>query len=157
MYRSSYAALALFTTLACPSLANAQASRRSIRDSVRLAIDQLVARPGTFGASYAAGDFEGDRTSFHILGRLTDQSPDSVLMPLVDCFTDSRPTHVRYKSRFLTRGGVCYLMLHNLVYRETDPEDNWPGNYFDFPTPTSLRAARTAWREAIRNHWYVVA
>jgi hypothetical protein len=127
----------------------------TVRDSVRLAIDRLAATGGTFDESYAAGDFTGEREPFTTLYRLTDRSADSVLTALVDCLTDSSSTPLQYGDRPLSRGATCYIVLHNLVYRETDPDDHWPGNFFGFPTPDRLREAQQAWRETIVHHWYI--
>ncbi len=137
-----------------PLRVQAPGSNEPVRDSVRVAIDSLVKRDGSFGSSHAAGDFTGDRGAFTLLYRLAERSTDSVLTALIDCFTDSTVTRVQYRGRSLSRGGTCYIMLHNLVYRETDPDAKWPGNFFEFPTPGRLRAARDAWREAVKRHWY---
>ena len=139
-----------------PLQAQKVGSEQLISDSVRVAIDSLVASRGSFEGSYTAGDFTGDRGGFDLLFRLSERRVDSVLTALVDCFTDSTVTHAQYRHANLSRGGLCYLALHSIVYRETDPEEDWPGNYFEFPDRAHLRAAQKAWREAVKNHWYNV-
>ena len=140
--------------LLSPAQLRSQTPASSIRDSVHIAIDRLIGSGGTFSGSHAAGSFTGDRGGFNLLYRVIEQGPDSVLMTLVECFTDTSATRVKYRGRPLSRGGLCYLALHNLAYRETDPDQNWPGNFFDFPTPDRLRAAQQAWREAVKKGWY---
>ena len=139
--------------LCAPSLLSGQQTPApaQVRDSVRRAVDQLLSTKGTFGDSSGGWRFYGGRGPFEILTRLTDRSPDSVLTALVDCFTDSTSTELEYLHRRVTRGGVCYMTLHDLAYREVE---DWPGNFLEFPTPRRLRAAQRAWREAIRRHWY---
>jgi len=126
----------------------------SVRDSVRRLVSSIAVSGGAFGASWAVGDFSGDRTPFVRLDSLFATQHDSVLYALVDCFTDTLPSRVRYKGRPVVRGAVSYLALRNLVYRETDPEDHWPGNIDGALTLPRLRAAQAAWREAIRRGWW---
>src|SRR5882762_1374942 len=117
----------LLASIGGPLRAQSPGSNQRVRDSVRVAIDSLVSTHGSFGSSHAAGDFTGDRGAFTLLYRLAERSTDSVLTALIDCFADSTVTRVQYRGRSLSRGGTCYIMLHNLVYRETDPADKWPG------------------------------
>jgi hypothetical protein len=144
--------------LAAKSLVPASAVCQTLtpRDSVRTLIALLASADAAFDSSWTEGAFSGDKAPFVALRRLSEPAPDSVLMTLVDCFTDSSTTHIRYLGRALSRGGLCYLALHNLVYRETEPSEHWPGNYFGYPTLARLRAAQVAWRETVRRHWYVV-
>ena len=143
----------MIVALSVPPLLSGQKNPAAaqVRDSVRRAIDQLIATKGSFGDSSGGWRFYGDRAPFEILTRLTDQSPESVLTALVDCFTDSTPTQLEYVHRRVSRGGVCYFALHDLAYREVE---NWPGDFLGYPTLGRLRAAQRAWREAIRRHWY---
>ena len=147
MKRYFLAAVAVLLPLA------SQAQRRSPRDSTNMLIGQLAAQHAQFVESHAIGDFNGNKKPFDALGALFGQSEDSVLVALTDCFTDSRPTSLRYMRRPLTRGGLCYLMLHNLVYHEDD-DDNWAGNYFGMLSARRLAAAQRAWRHVIRMHYY---
>jgi hypothetical protein len=145
--------LAAITGFASTTLP-AQQGGRPVADSVTTLIDHIAASEGSFSGSYAIGSFTGDRSPFDALFHLAEQSPDPVLSALTTCFTNQGPTRVRYMERRLSRGGLCYFALHNLAYRETEPEEHWPGNVFGFPTPAQLHAAQEAWREAIRKHWY---
>jgi len=133
-----------------PSLPQANA----VRDSVRVLLDRAAADTGSFGDLPALGDFTGDKAPFMALFHLSEAATDSVLLSLVDCFTDTRSTPLRYQHKALSRGGLCYLALHNIAYRETDPSEHWPGNYYGSLTPARLLAAQRAWRRAIRRHSY---
>jgi hypothetical protein len=147
MKRYLLAALAVLLPL------TTQAQRRTPRDSTRVLIGQLAAQHAQFGASPAIGGFNGNKEPFDALSALFENSGDTVLVALTDCFTDSRPTALRYKGRPLSRGGLCYLMLHNLVYHEDD-DDKWAGNYFGVLSARRLAAAQRAWRRIIRMHYY---
>ena len=126
----------------------------STRDSVARLVSHVARAGGNFPTSLAAGDYQGDKTPFEALQPLFDASPDSVLRALTDCFTDSSATRVTWEGKGMRRGAICYVFLRHLVYRETDPGKSWPGNFEGYPTPQRLRAAQSAWREAIRHHWY---
>lgn len=143
--------------IVCPSAQLWAQTRPTLtRDSVRVAINRIAAMPGHFGATPAAGDFSGDHIGFEMLSRLMNRQADSVLTALVDCVSDSATTKTMYHDQQVSRGGLCYLALHNLIYRETSPESHWPGNYFGALTPERLLAAQAAWREAIRLHSFSI-
>jgi hypothetical protein len=130
-----------------------QAQGRSVRDSTAVLVKQLAVQHAQFTASHAIGDFTGNKAPFDALFALYEKAGEPVLFALTDCFTDSRKTSLRYQGKPLSRGGLCYLMVHNLVYHEDD-DDNWPGNYFGSLSPKRLLAAQRAWRETIRRHAY---
>jgi hypothetical protein len=130
-----------------------QGQNRSVRDSTAFLLKQLAVQHAQFGPSPAIGDFTGNKAPFDALFALYEQAGEPVLLALTDCFTDSRRTSLRYKGNSLTRGGLCYLMVHNLVYHEDD-DDNWAGNYFGPLSPNRLLAAQRAWRTIIRKHAY---
>jgi len=132
-------------------------SPASARSSVASLVLRLASQGGNFAETWAAGDYDGDRAPFASLDTLFAGHPDSVLVSLVDCFTDSTPTTVRFQHRPVVRGAICYIYLQNLVYREIDPAEHWPGNFYEHPTMTRLRAAQRAWRQAVRRHWYVAS
>jgi len=147
MKRHYIAAIALLLPLAT------HAQSRTPSDSTRALIGQLGAQRAQFVESYAIGDFNGNKEPFDALRALFERSGDTVLVALVDRFTDTRRTSLRYKGRPLSRGGLCYLVLHNLVYHEDD-DDNWAGNYFGALSALRLRAAQRAWRNVIHTHHY---
>ena len=123
--------LAFAVTVCLPlGAASTMAQRPSadIRDTVNAIISRVAARAGDFGKSYALGDFAGDRRPFQLLDTLVERNADSTLVALIDCFSDSTRSRVRYMGVPITRGGLCYLMLHNLVYHGRSSEE-WPGNY----------------------------
>jgi hypothetical protein len=130
-----------------------QGQDRSVRDSTALLLKQLAVQHAEFKGRPAIGDFTGNKAPFDALLALYEQAGEPVLLALTDCFTDPHRTSVRYKGKLLTRGGLCYLMVHNLVYHEDD-DDNWPGNYFGPLSPEKLLAAQRAWRTIIREHAY---
>ena len=144
----------IFATILSSTSLQQQGSQPSVRDSVTHVVDQLAHAGGNFVGSLALGEFDGDKTPFRVLDALFESKADSVLLTLVDCFTDSTATRIRLRNLPITRGGLCYILLRNLVYRETDPDEHWPGNFVEHPTPRRLRAAQRAWREAVHRHWY---
>ena len=130
-----------------------QSQARSPSDSAAILVRQLAGQHAEFGKSPAIGGFTGNKAPFDALSALYEQAREPVLLALVNCFTDTRPTSLRYHSKPLSHGGLCYLMIHNLIYHEDD-DDDWPGNYFGPLTPRRLGAAQRAWRDVIRKHAY---
>ena len=130
-----------------------QGQNRSVRDSTALLVKQIAVQEAEFTPSHAIGDFTGNKAPFNELFALYERAGEPVLVALTDCFTDTVRTSLRYEGRLLTRGGLCYLMVHNIVYHEDD-DDNWPGNYFGPLSPKRLLAAQRAWRTIIRKHAY---
>ena len=143
---------AAFIVLASVGALHAQVQAH-IRDSVLAQVSVLASAPAAFRGSHAVGSFSGSRAPFNAVDRIFQRAADSVLVTLVDCMADTTATTVRYLDRALSRGGLCYLLLHNLVYHEDD-DDEWPGNYFGVPTRQRLLAAQRAWRPVVRRHAY---
>ena len=126
---------------------------RTTGDSAGILVRKLAAQHAEFGKSPAIGGFTGNKAPFDALTALYEQAGEPVLLALTNCFTDTRPTSLRYQSRPLSRGGLCYLMIHNLIYHEDD-DDDWPGNYFGPLTRRRLETAQRAWRDVISKHAY---
>ena len=143
----------LFVALFLAALAASSARAQGVRDSAYVQIDELARQRAEFRRSHAIGDFTGNKAPFTSLSALFERHEDPVLVALTDCFSDPRPTTVRYAGHALTRGGLCYLALHNLVYHEDDNVD-WAGNYFGQLSRPRLLAAQRAWRQALRTRSY---
>jgi len=126
---------------------------RTPGDSVAILVKELAAQHAQFKESHAIGDFTGNKTPFDALRALYEQAGEPVLLSLTNCFTDTHHTSLRYRNKPLSRGGLCYLMIHNLVYHEDD-DDDWPGNYFGPLSRRRLVAAQRAWRDVIHKHAY---
>jgi hypothetical protein len=154
MFRKVIVALALLLSLGARAYAQ---GADTLRQAVGHLVDSLAGHGGNFENTWAAGDYDGPKAPFHSLQVFFDAEPDSTLMALVDCFTDSESTQVQFRHHPVIRGALCYIFLQNLVYRETGPGEHWPGNFYDHPTLTRLRAAQRAWRQAVRRHWYVAS
>ena len=146
--------LATVCGLSVATSTSSPAQASSVRDSVRILLDRALADTGSFGDLPAIGDFTGNKAPFTALFHLSETATDSVLLALADCFSDSSATRLRYQRQPLSRGGLCYLALHNIAYRETDPSEHWAGNYYGSLTAARLRAAQRAWRQTILRHWY---
>jgi len=130
-----------------------QSQARTPGDSAATLVRQLAVQHAEFGRSPAIGSFTGNKAPFDALAALYQQAGHPVLLALTDCFTDTRPTSLRYQSKPLSRGGLCYLMIQNLIYHEDD-DDDWAGNYFGPLSPRRLAEAQRAWRDVIRKHAY---
>jgi hypothetical protein len=120
---------------------------------------RLASTSGEFHGSWALGDFDGDKSAAQALQTFFDSQPnvagrDSVLIALIDEFTDTARAKAQYSGQRISRGAVAYFMLRNLIYREGLI---WPGNLEDYPTSVRLRRAQIAWREAVQKHWYVAS